>query len=71
MASLAGFGEKLFFGAAATRYLQAQGLEANVLESPDWTWDGKADKVRKQACTLLRRFLAATLLRCFAFLASC
>lgn len=37
----------MFWGDVAAPYLAQQGLKANVLESPDWTWDGKADQVAK------------------------
>lgn len=44
-ATLEGYGSHMFWGVHAAPYLQAEGLDANTLESPDWTWNGKADKV--------------------------
>mmetsp|Transcript_34832 Transcript_34832/g.75694 ORF Transcript_34832/g.75694 Transcript_34832/m.75694 type:complete len:722 (-) Transcript_34832:66-2231(-) len=45
-ASLEGYGDKVFWGAAAEPYLVRQGLSAADLESPLWTRDAaKADKV--------------------------
>lgn len=45
-ASLEGFGEALFSGLTAAPYLKQVGLPANTLDSPDWTTNGSADKVR-------------------------
>lgn len=43
--SLTGYGDHLFKGAVADKYLKTQGLSAATLDSAAWTTDGKADKV--------------------------
>lgn len=44
--SLDGLGVHVFKGAIAAPYLAKQGLAPNTLETPTWTTDGKADKVK-------------------------
>eukprot|EP00667_Euglena_gracilis_P003516 EG_transcript_3524 len=39
------FGQHVFKGAVADKYLKKQGLSASVLDSPSWTSDGSANKV--------------------------
>jgi len=43
--SLTGYGDHLFKGAVADKYLKTQGLSAATLDTAAWTTDGKADKV--------------------------
>lgn len=45
-ASLKGFGDGLFKGAVAAPYLAKVGLPSNTLDSPAWTSNGNAEKVR-------------------------
>lgn len=45
-ASFEGYGQHLFKGAVATPYLEKAGLPANTLDTPAWTSNGNADKVR-------------------------
>lgn len=39
------YGEHLFNGAVAERYLEKQGLSASILKSSSWMTNGNADKV--------------------------
>ncbi len=43
--SLDGFGDHLFKGAVADKYLKKNGLSASTLDNAKWTTDGSADKV--------------------------
>lgn len=45
-ASFDGYGQHLFKGAVAVPYLEKAGLPANTLDTPAWTSNGNADKVR-------------------------
>lgn len=48
-ATFEGYGENVFRGQIAAPYLEKQGLTAAVLDTPSWTTDGNADKVKPRS----------------------